>query len=162
MGVAVPLFESRDAYASKIDHSFAVAAYSTDAGGSVIVAIERLPKLSVCEARSEKLNWLRRPAVSSPSAAPLSAARASFSFVHRSCASFCASISFSASSDLLCILYPSRSKWTRVWCATCSREMGEGSGVRSVWDKRLCGAPSVLESRGPPRSAASRRRGPCA
>ena len=41
MGVAVPLFESRDAYASKIDHSFAVAAYSTDAGGSVIVAIER-------------------------------------------------------------------------------------------------------------------------
>ena len=84
MGVAVPLFESRDAYASKIDHSFAVAAYSTDAGGSVIVAIEREPKLSVCEARSLKLNWLRRPAVSSPSAAPLSAARASFSFVHRS------------------------------------------------------------------------------
>jgi hypothetical protein len=108
------VFESRDAYASKIDHSFAVAAYSTDAGGSVIVAIERLPKLSVCEARSLKLNWLRRPAVSSPSAAPLSAARAckgrrsgvrrwrkrgpcalncsshvtraSFSFVHRSCA----------------------------------------------------------------------------
>ena len=40
-GVAVPLFESRDAYASKIDHSFAVAAYSTDAGGSVIVAIDR-------------------------------------------------------------------------------------------------------------------------
>ena len=50
-GVAVPLFESRDAYASKIDHSFAVAAYSTEAGGSVIVAIEREPKLSVCEAR---------------------------------------------------------------------------------------------------------------
>ena len=83
---APPVFESRDAYASKIDHSFAVAAYSTEAGGSVIVAIERLPKLSVCEARSLKLNWLRRPAVSSPSAAPLSAARASFSFVHRSCA----------------------------------------------------------------------------
>ena len=37
-GVAVPLFESRDAYASKIDHSFAVAAYSTEAGGSVMVA----------------------------------------------------------------------------------------------------------------------------
>ena len=88
-GVAVlPLCsKSRDAYASKIDHSFAVAAYSTEAGGSVMVAIERLPKLSVCEARSLKLNWLRRPAVSSPSAAPLSAARASFSFVHRSCAS---------------------------------------------------------------------------
>ena len=75
--------ESRAAFPSIRE---AVAAYSTDAGGSVIVAIERLPKLSVCEARSLKLNWLRRPAVSSPSAAPLSAARASFSFVHRSCA----------------------------------------------------------------------------
>ena len=42
--------KSRDAYASKIDHSFAVAAYSTDAGGSVMVAIDREPKLSVCEA----------------------------------------------------------------------------------------------------------------
>ena len=38
-------------YASKIDHSFAVAAYSTEAGGSVMVAIDREPKLSVCEAR---------------------------------------------------------------------------------------------------------------
>ena len=68
-------------------HCVDCAEYSTEGGGSVIVPRSRSALLSVCEARSEKLNWLRRPAVSSPSAAPLSAARASFSFVHRSCAS---------------------------------------------------------------------------
>jgi hypothetical protein len=114
--------------------------YSTEGGGSVMVPRSRSALLSVCEARSEKLNWLRRLVASSSPAPSPSAFFFSASFAAAAFSSSSRSFCFFASSDAWWNKQPSCVKWFASWSTD-----GSILNFFVAWSQRtmLTGAPGL-------------------